>query len=174
MTGEKIFSHESLVLGVFTRTTSLGASKDHHNVLQPSINMNFQEPGVESTLKWSSRLLKYTQGQITLSHWQFYSCCDHLCTELQTPSSLYEVAMVLTKEMCTFLITKASQSRQQAQLYDQCLNSSCEIGFQKGMAASRKRTWQNRSCLWYNQNPGKWKHNSKPSAYLHGSLNERM
>lgn len=139
MTGEKIFSHESLVLGVFTRTTSLGASKDHHNVLQPSINMNFQEPGVESTLKWSSRLLKYTQGQITLSHWQFYSYCDHLCTELQTPSSLYEVAMVLTKEMCTFLITKASQSRQQAQLYDQCLNSSCEIGFQKGMAASRKK-----------------------------------
>lgn len=58
--GEKIFSQESLVLQVFTRTISLGASKDHHNVLQPTANMNFQESGVESTLKWSSRLLKYT------------------------------------------------------------------------------------------------------------------
>lgn len=60
--GEKIFSQQSLVLQVFTRTSSLGASKDNHNVLQPSVNMNFQESGVESTVTWSSRLLKYVSG----------------------------------------------------------------------------------------------------------------
>lgn len=159
------------VLWVFPRTASLGPSKNNDNILQPV-----------SVLGWTSGLLGQEQKQlwsdhqdywsifwqISLYHWQLYSCCDHQChwaaDTVISPQSYHGFDF--------------RESPNHAARMAVCKSSPWTavetLAFQGGWLQAVKGSDKIEGVYDTIKIQGEKRQNSKPSPYLHESLNGRM